>query len=65
MREWVDFDSKHIQDSDSKFKIIEGEIIAGNNNPEVFQELKEVLMKLNHLGAISLAGIKTYLKQFE
>ena len=48
-----------------QFKIIEGEIIAGNNNPEVLKELKDVLLKLNHLGAISLAAIKTYLKQFE
>ncbi len=48
-----------------QFKIIEGEIFAGNNNPEVLKELKDVLLKLNHLGAISLSGIKTYLKQFE
>ena len=46
-------------------KIIEGELIAGNNNPEVLNELKDVLMKLNHFGAISLPAMKKYLKQFE
>ena len=48
-----------------QLKIIEGQIMAGNDNPEVLKELKEVLLKLNHLGAISLSGIKKYLKQFE
>jgi hypothetical protein len=48
-----------------QFKVIEGQIMAGNDNPEVLKELKEVLLKLNHLGAISLSGIKKYLKQFE
>ena len=48
-----------------QFKVIEGQIMAGNDNPEVLKELKDVLLKLNHLGAISLSGIKKYLKQFE
>ena len=48
-----------------KHKIIEGEILAGNNNPELINELKQVLMKLHHLGAISIPSIKKYLKQFE
>jgi hypothetical protein len=47
-----------------QFKVVEGQIIAGNDSPEVLKELKEVL-KLNHLRAISLSGIKKYLKQFE
>jgi hypothetical protein len=38
--------------------------MAGIDNPEVFKELKDVLLKLNHLGATSLSGIKEYLKQF-
>ena len=57
--------SKSLAGLKKQFKIIEGEILSGNNNPEVLKELKDVLLKLNHLGAISLAGIKTYLKQFE
>jgi hypothetical protein len=47
-----------------QFKVVEGQIIAGNDSPEVLKELKEVL-KLINLRAISLSGIKKYLKQFE
>lgn len=47
-----------------RFKICEGEIVSGNNNPEVLKELKELLLKLHHLNAISLQSIKKYLKQF-
>jgi hypothetical protein len=39
--------------------------MAGNGNPEVLKQLKDVLLKLNHLGAKSLSGMKKYLKQFE
>jgi hypothetical protein len=48
-----------------KHKIIEGEILAGNNNPELIDELKKVLMKLHHLGAFSIPAVNKYLKQFE
>ena len=48
-----------------KHKIIEGEILAGNNNPELINELKKVLMKLYHLGAISIPAVNKYLKQFK
>ena len=48
-----------------KFKVCEGEICSGNNNPEVIQELKDILLKLHHLNAISLNDIKKYLKQFK
>jgi hypothetical protein len=47
-----------------RFKIVEGEILAGNNNPEVMKELKEILLKLYHLNAISIHAIRKYLKQF-
>ena len=47
-----------------KYQVVEGEILAGNDNPELLEELKEVLLKLNHLGAISPSEIKKYLKQF-
>ena len=47
-----------------KHKIIEGEILAGNNNPELLKELNNILMKIYHLGAISIPAIKKYLKQF-
>ena len=32
-----------------KHKIIEGEILAGNNNPELLKELNSILMKIYHL----------------
>ena len=48
----------------NQHKTIEGEILAGNNNPEVLKELNKVLFKLHHLGAISIPAMKKYLKQF-
>lgn len=48
----------------NQHKIIEGEILAGNNNPKLLKELNTVLMKIYHLGAISIPAIKKYLKQF-
>jgi hypothetical protein len=48
-----------------KHKVIEGEILAGNNNPELLKEMKEVLLKLFHFKAISIPAIKKYLKNFE
>ena len=48
-----------------KHKIIEGEILAGNNNPELVKELKNVLLKIHHFGAISIPAIQKYLKQFQ
>lgn len=53
-----------LEDLKERFKICEGEIISGNNNPEVLKELKDILLKLHHLNAISLQAIKKYLKQF-
>ena len=48
-----------------KFQICEGEILSGNNNPALVQELKDILLKLHHLNAISLNEIKKYMKQFK
>jgi hypothetical protein len=61
------FKSKHnetLEEPNENFKIREGQIISGNNNPEVLRELKEILLKLHHLNAISISAIKKYLKQF-
>ena len=61
------FKSKHndtLGELKEKFKVCEGQIISGNNNPEVLKELKEILLKLHHLNAISIPAIKKYLKQF-
>jgi hypothetical protein len=48
-----------------KHKVIEGEILAGNDNPKLIKELKDVLMKLYHFKAISIPAINKYLKNFE
>lgn len=48
-----------------KHKVIEGEILAGNDNPKLLKELKDVLMKLYHFKAISIPAINKYLKNFE
>jgi hypothetical protein len=48
-----------------KHKVIEGEILAGNDNPELMKQLKDVLMKLYHFKAISMPAIRKYLKNFE
>ena len=61
------FKSKHndtLGELKEKFKVCEGQIVSGNNNPEVLKELKEILLKLHHLNAISIPAIKKYLKQF-
>jgi len=61
------FTSKHnetLEDLKERFRICEGEILSGNNNPEVLKELKEILLKLHHLNAISIHAIRKYLKQF-
>lgn len=47
-----------------KFDVCEGQLLSGNNNPEVLKEMKEILLQLNHLNAISVSSIKKYLKQF-
>jgi hypothetical protein len=49
----------------NKHKVIEGEILAGNNNPELVKELKDVLLKLYNLNAISLSSLKKYIQQFK
>lgn len=61
------FKSSHnetLQELKERFKVCEGEILSGNNNPLVIKELKEILLKLNHLNAISINAIRKYLKQF-
>ena len=45
-----------------KFKTAEGELLSGNNNPQVLAELKQILLKLFHLGALSKNSIKKKFK---
>jgi hypothetical protein len=48
----------------NKFKLAEGQLRAGNNNPLVIKELKDILKKLTLYNVVSLKNSKDYLKQF-
>ena len=53
-----------IKELKQRFKITEAEIRAGNNNPVVKSELKEIVNKLILYNVISQNNGKNYLKQF-
>jgi hypothetical protein len=44
---------------------VESQIKAGNNNPVVKEELKQIIKKLYLFKAISLNSAKDYIKQFK
>jgi hypothetical protein len=48
----------------NKFKLAEGQLRAGNNNPLIIKELKDILKKLTLYNVVSLKNSKDYLKQF-
>ncbi len=55
------FQSEHndtLEELKEKFKVCEGQIISRNDNPEVLRELKETLLKLYDLNAISILAPK-------
>ena len=54
----------NIQELKQRFKIVEAEIQAGNNNPVVKAELKEIINKLVLYHVISQNNGKKYLQQF-
>lgn len=47
-----------------RLNLVQSQIMAGNNNPEVKKELKEIVNKLYLYGAITLNNSKEYIKQF-
>ena len=53
-----------IKELKQRFKLVEAEIQAGNNNPVVKAELKEIVNKLVLYNVISQNNGKKYLKQF-
>ena len=55
---------KTINDYKKQMKLIEGEIIAGNNSPLLLQELYVVIHSLKDFGILSQKDIKSYLAQF-
>ena len=54
----------NIKELKQRFKIVEAEIQAGNNNPVVKAELKEIINKLILYHVISQNNGKKYLQQF-
>ena len=54
----------NIKELKQRFKIVETEIQAGNNNPVVKTELKEIINKLVLYHVISQNNGKKYLQQF-
>jgi hypothetical protein len=53
-----------INELKNKFKLVEGQLRAGNNNPLVIKELKDILKKLTLYNVVTLKNSKDYLKQF-
>jgi len=56
--------SDNIKKLKDRLTLVEAQVKAGNNNPVVKKELKEIVNKLYLFGAISLNSAKTYIKQF-
>ena len=54
----------NIKELKQRFKIVEAEIQAGNNNPVVKAELKEIINKLVLYHVISQNNGKKYLQQY-
>jgi hypothetical protein len=48
----------------NKFKLVEGQLRAGNNNPLVIKELKDILKKLTLYNAVSLKNSKEYFRSY-
>lgn len=48
----------------NRLNLVEAQIVAGNNNPEVKKEMKQIINKLYLYGAISYNHAKEYIKQF-
>ena len=53
-----------VEDLKHKLKLIEEEIDAGNDNPLLINEMKNVLYHMVDLKMISVLGAKKHLKQF-
>ncbi len=59
-KEYVTNTNEKLSWLQEKHKVIEGEIIAGNNNPELLKERKDVFMKLYPFKAISIPAIRKH-----
>lgn len=56
--------NKSIEKLKQRLQLVGGEIQAGNNNDMIKKELRDIVFKLNHLGAITKNSALDYLKQF-
>ena len=54
----------YINELKERFKLVEAEIRAGNDNPVAKSELKDIVHKLQLYNVISMNNAKNYLKQF-
>jgi hypothetical protein len=55
---------EYVKELKDRLKLVESQLRAGNNNPVVKNELKEIIQKLYLYNAISMNNGKAYLKQF-
>ena len=55
---------EYVKELKDRLQLVESQIRAGNNNPVVKNELKEIIQKLYLYNAISMNNGKAYLKQF-
>jgi len=57
--------NKSIEQLKNRLTLIEGEISAGNTNPMLKQEIRDIVFKLHHLGEITGNSANEYLKQMK
>jgi len=46
-----------------RLNLLESEIEIGNNNPQIYHEIRKILFKLHHLKVISMKQVQSHLKQ--
>jgi hypothetical protein len=57
--------NKSVDALKNRLTLIEGEITAGNTNKQLYQELRDIVFKLHHLGEITQNSATEYLKQMK
>jgi len=57
--------NKSVEKLKQRLALIEGEITAGNTNKQLYQELRDIVFKLHHLGEITQNSATEYLKQMK
>jgi hypothetical protein len=57
--------NKSVEKLKQRLTLIEGELSAGNNNKMIYDELRDIVFKLHHLGEITQNSANEYLKQMK